>query len=420
MNKPTQPDLAGHNSRMVLFVSFITVIFQITAYKSIWNLEWASRLLNTTVLIIFSTYAYNALLKYKFKGNVVGFYIIPGFLVYIGFCINISIGSISNPNIMNKFGLLIPWAIYLAVPGLIRSGKLDVSKLWLYFNYFMLATVSLSVFEYYLLFSGIIAPRQIVASGMPFLSGYFSMLYELETGEPHYRFYASFSEPGTLAMFLLPAMAYASLHRKFFSLVIYIGALYLSDSLGGFIGAAMLIVLYVYFRFNSRPLLAVVYCLLLASTIAIIFSTELFKRYEEKELSATVREENAVAAVSGLPDKLLKYPFGLPITESTEEAERNKYYAGSNFTPGNAFDLGGILSLVGYLPVLFVSFWYAMTSLFRKYLSLDEQAAVVSIFCLLPFIFQRTVVWDSSVFALLFAPYVIAFLRGSPTILTYR
>ena len=101
-----------------------------------------------------------------------------------------------------------------------------------------------------------------------------------------------------------------------------------------------------------------------------------------------------------------------PLSESTEQAISNPAYIGSNFTPGNAFNLGGILSFLGYLAVLFVSLWYAIMSLFRKGLSLDEQSAVVSIFFLFPFIFQRGVAWDSSIFALLFAPFIIKFLRA--------
>jgi hypothetical protein len=96
---------------------------------------------------------------------------------------------------------------------------------------------------------------------------------------------------------------------------------------------------------------------------------------------------------------------------STEQSQRNEAYYGGNFTLGNAFNLGGMLSFLGYLAVLFVSLWYAIASLFRKGLSLDQQAAVVSIIVLMPFIIQRTVVWDSSFFALMCAPFVIGYLR---------
>jgi hypothetical protein len=411
MNKITQNKLVKNNTNLVIFAFVTTVFFQITAYKFIWGIEWVSRALNIVALIIFSLYAVNTLSRFKFDRNVINFYIIPGLLVYIGFFINISIESILNINVINQYGLLIPWAIYIAIPGLVKFGKLDVSSLWRYFHYFMLATVSISIVEYYLLFSGLIVPRPIVTDGGPFLAGYFSMLYAIETGELHYRFYASFMEPGTLAMFLLPAMAYAFLNLKYFSLVTYAVAMYMSDSLGGFVGVAMLIPLLIYFRFRKSAVLALVLISLTLFIANIFFASNLLVLYENKGDSRIDREVSFLGMLENLPGLFLNYPFGLPLTESTEQSQKNAAYYGSNFTPGNAFNLGGVLSFLGYLAVLFISLWYAVASLFRKGLLLDQQAAVVSIIVLMPFIFQRTVVWDSSIFALMCAPFVIDYLR---------
>ena len=151
MNKLTRPKLANDNSWLVLFTFVITVIFQITAYKFIWGIEWVSRALNIVTIIISSLYAINTLSRFKFDQNVINFYVIPGLLVYIGFFINISIESVLNINVINQYSLMIPWAIYLAIPGLVKFGKLDVSSLWRYLHYFMLATVSISIVEYFLL-----------------------------------------------------------------------------------------------------------------------------------------------------------------------------------------------------------------------------------------------------------------------------
>lgn len=411
MNKPTRHKLANNNSWLVLYAFVITVFFQITAYKFIWGIEWVSRALNIVAIIIFSLYAIYTLSRFKFDNNVIKFYIFPGLMIYIGFFINISIGSVLNINVISQYGLLVPWAIYLAIPSLVNFGKLDVSSLWRYFHYFMLATVSISIIEYYLLFSGLIVSRQIFTSGGPFFASYFSMLYAIETGDLHYRLYASFMEPGSLAMFLLPAMAYAFFFRKYFSLVIYAIAMYLSDSLGGFVGVAMLIPLLIYFRYREARVLAFVLTFLTLFFVINFFADNLFEQYENKGNSKIDREVSYLGLIENLPSLLLNYPFGLPLTESTNQAQENDAYHGGNFTPGNAFNLGGILSFLGYLAVLFVSLWYAIATLFRKGLSLDEQAAVVSILVLMPFIFQRTVVWDYSIFALMFAPFVIGYLR---------
>jgi hypothetical protein len=411
MNKITQNKLVKNNTKFVIFAFIIMVFFEITAYKFIWGIEWVSRVLNIVAIIIFSLYAINTLSRLKYNRNVINFYVIPGLLVYIGFFINISIESILNINVINQYGLLVPWAIYLAIPGLVKFGKLDVSSLWRYFHYFMLATVSISLVDYFLLFFGLIVPRPIVTGGGPFLAGYFSMLYEIETGELHYRFYASFIEPGTLAMFLLPTMAYAFLHREYFSLVIYAVAMYMSDSLGGFIGVTMLIPLLIYFRFRKSAVLALVLTFLTLFFAINFYADNLLDLYENKGNSKIDREVSTLGMLENLPGLLLNYPFGLPLTESTEQSQKNEAYYGGNFTPGNSFNLGGILSFLGYLAVLFVSLWYAIASLFSKGLSLDQQAAVVSIIVLMPFIFQRMVVWDSSFFALMCAPFVIGYLQ---------
>lgn len=413
MKKLTWPKLVNDNSWLVLFAFFVTIIFQITAYKFIWGVEWFSRLLNIYTLVIFSGYSLYTLIKFKFNKNIVNFYIIPGLLVFIGFFINLSYSTISNINIINQFGLLIPWATYLAIPGILKFEKLDLSFLWRYFNYFMFVTVSFSIVEYFALFSGVITPKTIMTSGGPFVAGYFSVLFAIETGELHYRFYSSFLEPGSMAMFLLPAMAYAYLRRKYFFLAIYFIAMYLSDSLGGFIGVVILMPLLAYIRFrNSSILFFVITSFILIITIT-FFSENLLEQYENKNNSRIEREVSTLGMLENLTGLMHKYPFGLPLTESTEQSSKNADYYGGTFSLGNAFNLGGILSFFGYLTVLIVSLWYALASLFRKGLSLDEETAVVSIIVLLPFIFQRTVVWDSSIYALLFAPFVIKFLQGA-------
>ena len=318
----------------------------------------------------------------------------------------------SNIKGINQFGMLIPWAVYLAIPTLLKNNNLNVFSLWRYFNYFMLTTVSLSIFEYLLLFSGVINPRPINTDGGPFVAGYFSMLYAIESGELHHRFYASFMEPGTLAMFLLPVISYSFLYRKYLSLLVYLIALYLTDSLGGFISMLILMPLLVYFKFKKNVVPAVIFVLFVSFFVVTVYTDDLIYRYEERELSATVREDATYGFISNFPSLILDYPFGLPLKENTDESFSNPAYKGANFTIGNAFYLGGTLSFLGYIAVLFLSLWYAIFGLFRKHLSLDEQVVVMSTFCLLPFIVQRTVIWDSSIFAMLFAPFVVFWIQG--------
>ena len=406
--------IAGvRNSKLVLFAFGMTILFQITALKFIWGMEWTSRLLNITTILIFSTYALNGLIKSKFNKVVVFFYIIPGSLVYTGYFINISLSAINNINVLNQFGLIIPWAIYLSIPSLIKSRTLDVGVLWRYYNTFIFLTVFISIVEYYLMFSGLVLARPILTDGGPFLAGYFSMLYAIETGELHYRFYAAFLEPGTLAMFLLPAMAYAFLHRKYFALVVYSIAMYLSDSLGGVVGVAMLIPLVIYFKLRQSNSIAILFALVAIILGSTYFAGDLNERYDSKNNSRIEREVSLSGITDNWSSLILEYPFGLPLAESTEQSQKNSSYYGATFTPGNAFNLGGILSIIGYVSILIISFWFAIVSLFRMSISITEQVAAISTFCLLPFIFQRTSIWDYSIFPLLFAPFVISLMHSN-------
>jgi hypothetical protein len=142
------------------------------------------------------------------------------------------------------------------------------------------------------------------------------------------------------------------------------------------------------------------------------YTADLISSYKAKGLSATTREDATYTFISNFPSLILDYPFGLPLKDITDGKFSNPSFKGTNFAIGNAFYFGGVLSFLGYIAVLFLSFCYAIFGLFRKHLSLDEQAVVISTLCLLPFIFQRTVIWDSSLFAMLFAPFVIFWIQG--------
>lgn len=165
--------LHRRNSKLVIFAFFITVFFNITAYKFIWTLDQPSRVFNTLALALFTIYFINAFSKFKFTRKIVFLYIFPGILVYTGFLINLSISSFLNINILSQFSLLIPWAIYLAIPGLLKSERINILSLWSWFDNFIFATVSLSLVEYFLIFLGYITPRPIITSGGTLLQAYF-------------------------------------------------------------------------------------------------------------------------------------------------------------------------------------------------------------------------------------------------------
>jgi len=407
------------NSKIFIF-AFVVSLFQITAYKYIWSLEVFSRLINLILLSIFVWYLASFYYKSKLGKRLMYLYVLPGFLIALGLFINVSYSAFSNTKILNQYASIISWVIYLSIPIFVIYKKINVSLLWKYFNLFMTGVVSLSIVEYFLIFFGYVQTRLILTSGGPFLAGFFSMLYGIEAGnseiEIHYRFYASFMEPGTLAMFLLPVIAYTFIHSKYFNLAIYLIAMYLTDSLGGLIGLFCLIPLLFYLKYRRSTLKNLL--LFFIISLSILLNYEYFKdRYEKKGASASVRENSALNFVANFPLLVLRYPFGLPRTELTSDSEKNRLYSGSNFALGTAYMKGGFIAFIGYSFVILISLAYSARSFFHKGLDNDEKVVVASLFCMIPFIFQRATIWDSSIFAFLYCPYLIVFLkntRGNP------
>jgi len=203
--------------------------------------------------------------------------------------------------------------------------------------------------------------------------------------------------------------------KKYIGLVVFIMGLYLSHSLGGMIGVAMIIPLLLFLSTNKRrmPLVIPAFVLILSSSVIVISYMDVFTlAYENKDLSRTVRTDNIRDTINNLPTMLINIPMGIKLAEGSISASKSEYYYGANFTPGNALQMGGISAFLGYLAVLFVSLVAAFLSIIRKNLSLDEKVVFTSLIVLFPFIFQRTVVWDSALFAFLFAPSIIRFLQS--------
>jgi len=384
-------------------------------FKYIWAIEGLSRFFNSAALLIVCFYATHSIIHHRFSDNVWYFYILPGLLVFAGMFLNFTRNSIINPNVINYFGQLFPWATYLAMPILLKKNACDSETLWRYFYYFMLTVVFLGLSEYFLVFSGKFSMRIISTPGGEFLAGKFSILHFLKEGSAYYRFYACFAEPGTSAMFLIPVMAYAYFKKKIIGLSIFILALYLNHSLGGMIAFAMIIPMLVFVSINKRKVsLSISICvLILTSSVIVINYMDYFTSfYERKGVSASDRIYNIENTTINLLSMIVNNPIGFELAEGSPSASSSKYYYGSNFAPGHIFQMGGIIALLGYSTVLLVSLVTAFLMIIRKNLSLEEKMVFTSLIVLFPFIFQRQTMWDSVIFSLLFAPSIIRFFKS--------
>jgi len=410
-------ELSPRNSAFVLTMFWMTLLCQLSALKYIWGFAGVARAANITSVVLLGAYAVSAVLLGKHSHNVWKYYVFPGLLVLAGLVLNISLNVVSNWALVSYFGSTIAWAAYLSVPLLLRQNTIDSHILWRHYYYFMLAASVSGVIEYVLVFSGISAMRTIESPYGVFLAGSFSLLYPQEGGIADDRLYAWFVEPGSFAMYLLPALSYAYFHRRYVGLFVFLVAGFLTYSLGGFFGAVMLAVIVGFVSLNRRSTDVVKLCVVCTAVAAVLwvnFGDYATAGYENKNNSRVIREDNAKRTIAALPSLIVSYPLGFELAVDTETAERNESYYGSNFIPGNYLQTGGLSAFLGYLLCLAVSFWTAATSLGRKDLSSDARVVFSSIIVLLPFIFQRAVIWDSAIFAFLFAPTVIGVLQRAP------
>lgn len=419
-----------NNSLLVLALFGVSLLFQDTALKYIWGLELPARLSNLAALAVMSIAAIYSLMRGRFDRRVWYLYLIPGAMVFAGMLINITRSVLIDTNAISYYGLVLPWAAFLLAPTLWRSGMLDSESLWKAFYYFMVVTVALGLSDYVNVLRGSYSLQEITTPNGVFLVGRFSLLHVLEDGTPHLRFYGWFFEPGSLAMFLLPAIAYAALHRRYIGLAIMLVGFYFTLSLGGFIGLMMLAALLGFGTFDKARMVipAALLAVALLGLLWLAFGDFLIEAYNIRTGSRTVREESFKNTIVNLPAMVFNYPIGFRFDEGSPDIG-GPFDFGTNFTIGNALRFGGVSALLGYVSCLLVSFACAAKMvLVVRPLTVHEKVVFISILVLLPFVVQRAVIWDSTMFAFLFAPSVLAVIvrrrhgishygtRGSPRV----
>jgi hypothetical protein len=401
------------NSSFVLLLFWTTLLFQATGLKYIWHLEDFSRFCNAAFFIGASAYAAYVLVNKTYTRRIAIYFLFPGLLICFSFCFNIAYSSASNPAVLAQFGLVLPWLAYILIPSFVASRTINSWALWNSYYYFMLVMSLSGLVEYFFVTQGWVETDSVKTPFGEFSLGIVSLFYSLEGGEIYDRLYGCFLEPGTLAMYTLPVVAYSYFSRKYISAVFFSFIIMLTSSLGGYISLAALFVMFFIVRSGRRlasRFIGIGLFLLVGLMTTIVLLPRFSSSFAEKGESRLEREDSAVSFVRNLPDLLVAYPMGFPLVEATELAERNRDYAGSTFTPGNAFMLGGIAGLVGYLAVLFLSIRIALQAIAATRLSTEEAVVFSSVIVLFPFILQRSVVWDSAIFAFLFAPSIIRHL----------
>ena len=411
----------------ISFSSIILIgalIFQVSIIPDSLNIRSIGRIVNIVILLIlFSLLIWT--LRHKESKKTILFYKLPIIIILVGYSINlIRSVDINSPGIVS---IMLPWLAAITIP---YVGSYSIEKSWRIFYSFMLITTIISLIEYYAVFNGFLTPSLIETSRGNYLKGVISIFYPTQGGDiPHHRFYGVFAEPGTYAMFLLPALTYALLFSKKLAALIFILAMYLTYSLGGFLGTCLLIIFYLLWErkrlYHSVPGIyyAGLFIVSLMLTISFYYyysniehnlSNYYYYELEHRKESISIREKNVISFIHKFSYSLMKYPFGFELNKQTLlNIESKEDYYGSNFMFYNALVLGGILGFLGYFMFFLSAGYFSIKYFFSRH---NPNRLTACVFITLPFLltfcFQRTTILESMVFSFLFAVPLLEMIHG--------
>jgi hypothetical protein len=406
MNQPITNKRSKFIAFLIIFAGI--ALFQLTELRYIWGITGVSRFYNIFFVLIFSIYIIFNIYTKRLNSNVWFYYMLPGILIFSGYFINITMNTLREQSLAIHYGSLVPWLTYLAVPFLLKDNIINAKSLLRYYYYLTLLIATLGLLDYFLYFNGFINLQALDHPQGRFLTGWFSIFHMLEEGVAYYRFYASMGEPGNLAMILLPSVIYSIIYKRYLGVFIFIFSIYLSASLGGFIGIGMAIflLLIVFFRKSYFLFFVSIFSLILILSVVLSNWNKIYSVYEEKGNSRITRELNVVNSIKNLPSILINNPLGINFSINYSENTSEDYY-GSNFMPLNAIYKGGIFAGIGYIIIINIFFLTATSCFFRKKRSREDITSSLSIIVILPFIVQRHALLETSMLILVLTPFII-------------
>lgn len=392
----------------ILIVS--TLIFQVSIIPDSLNIRAVSRVVNIITLFTFLGLCIGTM-NHKKDLKILLFYIYPIVFILFGFAINL----LRNLDIelLRYSGIMLPWLAAFSIPFV---PSFNTEKAWNIFYIFMIFTTIISLIEYFAIFSGLLTPSIVVTNNGIFLKGVISIVYPVGfyADIPTNRFYGVFTEPGNAAMILIAALSYALVFSKRLATFVFILAIYLTESVGGFFALGLLMILFTGWKLNDlhysfpKKLLAVLF----AISLIFILLDRALPLYEKKEKET--RESNVTNFIDNFSDSLLINPFGFQFKgEALSNLQSDSNYYGSNFMPYVAFVQGGVLGFLGYSLFCLSNIIFSI----KYYLSRHNQnrlfaCAFLALPPMLTFIFQRSTILETSLFAFLFSAPLIEMIRG--------
>jgi hypothetical protein len=390
------------------------IAFQISVLPDTLGVGLMARAANSLALVLLFVCSISVLAS-QVSERVLVLYCLPIVLIIVGYLTNVLRSA--NLEALSYLGLIIPWFAALSVP---FTKGFDAERYWRLFHGFMLVASIIALLEYVAVFWGFLQPSILETKRGEFLKGFLTIFLGLEDGTPYNRMYGVFAEPGTFAMYLLPALAYALVHRRILAAVLFLVCMLLTASLGGYLGIVLVAVAFVQWEARRRGAVVSLFVALAAAvTVACVFGTvyEFFANsYLDRGESAAARESNIDLFFRHFFDIAFEDPLGMKLhgDSLTELAKSDRLYIGSNFTIGNALVVGGLTSFIGYVVFLLVNTVCWLRAVSRTSHSKVMECVCVSFPALLSFIVQRATIFDSALYSFLFAVPILSVLRRGP------
>lgn len=395
-------------------VFWVVAIFQVSILPDTLGIGLVGRIVNTLTLAGLLACSLGSLAG-RMSERVLVFYCFPVVLIIIGYLVNI-VRSLSL-DALSYLGLVLPWAAALSVP---FTRGFDSNHYWRLFYRFMLIVSIIALIEYAAVFLGFLGTRPIKTSRGEFLKGIFTIFHGLDDpNEPVYeRMYGVFAEPGTCAMYLLPALAYALVHRRVLAAILFLACVALTVSLGGYIGLVVLLLTFVYWETGNRSTVTKIVTWLCVLIVLVIAAGSLYglyiETYQQKGESATMREENVTLFFSHFFEIVFQAPLGMDLKgESLSSLASERLYIGSNFSIGNALEIGGLTALLSYTMFLIVNTACWLRAMIQRSQTNNKALACVCVSfpVMVTFAVQRATLFDSALYSFLFAGPMLALLR---------
>jgi hypothetical protein len=390
------------------------IAFQISVLPDTLGVGLMARAANSLALVLLFVCSISVLAS-QVSERVLVLYCLPIVLIIVGYLTNVLRSA--NLEALSYLGLIIPWFAALSVP---FTKGFDAERYWRLFHGFMLVASIIALLEYVAVFWGFLQPSILETKRGEFLKGFLTIFLGLEDGTPYNRMYGVFAEPGTFAMYLLPALAYALVHRRILAAVLFLVCMLLTASLGGYLGIVLVAVAFVQWEARRRGAVVSLFVALAAAvTVACVFGTvyEFFANsYLDRGESAAARESNIDLFFRHFFDIAFEDPLGMKLhgDSLTELAKSDRLYIGSNFTIGNALVVGGLTSFIGYVVFLLVNTVCWLRAVSRTSHSKVMECVCVSFPAVLSFIVQRATIFDSALYSFLFAVPILSVLRRGP------